>query len=374
MLPVKTSPEDVESLVSYLKTKATGATVKEAKAAIEPRLLDGRKLSAYRQWGFLDDDTERLKLTERGRRYSRASGGQKPQFFIQVINDIQAYRVATEWMFHNGFQMVTSDDLAAHWHEHLSDELGSDVERTIRDQVACFFQLAQAAGLGNYILGRGGSPSRFDINREALGQFIAEVAFEHPIESEADITAPTNHPAEALDDEATEPAEEPHRASTFQKTNPSPQEDVRLPARSVSDSARVFISHGKNNDIVEQMKTMLDLADLEYEVAVDEETTAIPVPDKVLSAMRRCTAAVICVTADEETRHDDGSYRINENVLIEIGAAFVLYEKRVVLVWDKRLPIPSNLQGLYRCEFEGNELSWGAGMKLMKAVNQFKKQ
>ena len=59
-------------------------------------------------------------------------------------------------------------------------------------------------------------------------------------------------------------------------------------------------------------------------------------------------------------------------MLIEIGAAFVLYDKKVVLVWDKRLPIPSNLQGLYRCEYEGNELSWSAGMKLMKAIKEFR--
>jgi hypothetical protein len=59
-------------------------------------------------------------------------------------------------------------------------------------------------------------------------------------------------------------------------------------------------------------------------------------------------------------------------VLIEIGAAFVLYDKRVVLLWDRRIQVPSNLQGLYRCEFEGNDLNWGAGMKLMKAIKGFR--
>jgi hypothetical protein len=28
---------------------------------------------------------------------------------------------------------------------------------------------------------------------------------------------------------------------------------------------------------------------------------------------------------------------------------------------------------LYRCEFEGDELSWSAGMKLMQAINRMKK-
>ena len=139
------------------------------------------------------------------------------------------------------------------------------------------------------------------------------------------------------------------------------------------EKLRVFISHGKNKGIVDQVQTMLDLADIESEVAEKEETTAIPVPDKVFNAMRRCQAGIITVTVEEGRRDKDDNYVLNENVLIEIGAAFVLYERRVVLLWDKRLAIPSNLQGLYRCEFEGDDLTWAAGMKLMKAIQGFKK-
>jgi predicted nucleotide-binding protein len=78
------------------------------------------------------------------------------------------------------------------------------------------------------------------------------------------------------------------------------------------------------------------------------------------------------VTVDESRKDEDGKYTLNENVLIEIGAAFVLYDRRVVLLWDKRIAVPSNMQGLYRSEFEGDELSWSAGMKLMKAIQGFK--
>jgi len=125
-------------------------------------------------------------------------------------------------------------------------------------------------------------------------------------------------------------------------------------------------------DIVEQVQTMLQIADIQNEVAVKEESSAIPVPEKVFGAMRRCQAGIIVVSVDETKKDTSGNYTINENVLIEIGAAFVLYEKRVVLVWDKRLSVPSNLQGLYRCEFEGSELTWSAGMKLMKAIRGFR--
>ncbi len=115
---------------------------------------------------------------------------------------------------------------------------------------------------------------------------------------------------------------------------------------------------------------MLGVAEIPYELAVSEETSAIPVPEKVFNSMRMCNSAVIIVSVDEEPKGDE-TPSINQNVLIEIGAAFVLYNKKVILLWDKRLPVPSNLQGLYRSEFEGDELSWKSGMKLMKALKDF---
>lgn len=136
---------------------------------------------------------------------------------------------------------------------------------------------------------------------------------------------------------------------------------------------KVFISHGKNQNILDQMKTILEFGSFEYIIAEEVETSAIPIPDKVFGLMRECNCAIINVSADEEMKQGDGSYRINENVLIEIGAAFVHYNKRVILLVDKRIDLPSNLQGLYKCEYEGNELSFLVAMKLQKTLTEFKK-
>jgi len=141
--------------------------------------------------------------------------------------------------------------------------------------------------------------------------------------------------------------------------------------RPPSTGFRVFISHSKNLSVVDQVKDVLALYDIDYEVAVEEETTAIPVPQKILASMRRCQAAVMVVTADEQNKTETG-FAINTNVLIEIGSAFVLYDQKVVLLWDRRLKVPSNIQGLYRCEFEGSELSFAVGTKLAKALKSFR--
>jgi hypothetical protein len=100
---------------------------------------------------------------------------------------------------------------------------------------------------------------------------------------------------------------------------PAPKPPVPAKLTTETDEFKVFISHGKNMAIVDQVKDVLELYDIDYEIAVEEETTAIPVPTKVMASMRRCQAGIVVVTADEQNKIGDG-YAINTNVLIEIGA------------------------------------------------------
>jgi predicted nucleotide-binding protein len=153
----------------------------------------------------------------------------------------------------------------------------------------------------------------------------------------------------------------------------SEEDDTPSVEISNTRNLKVFIAHGNNKPILEQIKVMLQLGEFEPIVAEEHETTAKPVSQKVLDQMRECSAAVISVTADPGHGNEDDGYSVNQNVLIEIGAAFVLYNEKVILVWDKRVKVPSNLQGLYRCEYEGNELSWTAGMQLQKALLSIKR-
>ena len=136
---------------------------------------------------------------------------------------------------------------------------------------------------------------------------------------------------------------------------------------------KVFISHGKNKNIVKQLKELLTFGKFDPVVSVEKDTASIPIPEKVMEDMRQCSAAVIHVGSEGEVLDSKGSkhQRLNENVLIEIGAAMALYEKRFVLLVEKDVNLPSNLQGLYRCEYEGDQLDYEATMKLLKTFNEF---
>ncbi len=143
-----------------------------------------------------------------------------------------------------------------------------------------------------------------------------------------------------------------------------------------NDNNKVFISHGKNLKIVNQLKELLTFGKFEPVISVERDTTSIPVPDKVFEDMRSCSAAVIHIQSEGEFLDTVGNkhLKINENVLIEIGAAMALYGKNFVLLVQKDLNLPSNLQGLYRCEYIGDTLDYEATMKLLKTFNEFRKK
>jgi predicted nucleotide-binding protein len=89
--------------------------------------------------------------------------------------------------------------------------------------------------------------------------------------------------------------------------------------------------------------------------------------------MRTCRAAVIYVGAEGVLYDKEGNEfpQINGNVLIEIGAAMALYGESFILLVEEGVKLPSNLQGLYECRYEGDELNMPATMKLLKAFSEF---
>lgn len=159
-------------------------------------------------------------------------------------------------------------------------------------------------------------------------------------------------------------------------TPPDTAENTQSEHKVLTTVPSIFIAHGKNSQtIVGQLKELISYGQMKPIVSVDRETTAIPVPMKVFEDMRACDAAIIHLDMDILTLAD-GTTRtqINENVLIEIGAAMALYQDRVILLCQRGTTLPSNLQGLYYCEYNGNQLDYASTIKLLKAMQEIRQK
>ena len=139
--------------------------------------------------------------------------------------------------------------------------------------------------------------------------------------------------------------------------------------------SRVFITHGKDTGVVNQLKELLSFGGFTPVPAQENQSPLLPVPDKVMDDMRSCGAGIIHLGTERRVLDEDGKEHrmLNQNVLIEIGAAMALYGRRFILLVEEGTKLPSNLLGLYEVRYEGGKLDYEATMKLLKAFNDFRK-
>lgn len=348
-LPIRTTMQDIEALTGYLVTKPIGATAAEARAVLDASVLDGRKVNAMKAWDLIEENGGRLRLTERGRRGAKDKGAELASILMEVVRVVPPYAAIVERAAHKSEFAITAVDVASHWHDHFRSVVSPN-EKILNDQAVCFFQLAQGADLGELVIGRRGSPTRFEFSKDAV------VAF-----SQGTAPPPTAKREEIAGPEA--PKEANGSTPMF-----------AAPLLRPSEIQRVFITHGKNRQVLEQIKEIVAFGNFEPVVAQEHESAAKPVPDKVMDEMRSCQAAVIHVSSEGTYKDTTAKERphINENVLIEIGAAMALYHGNFILVVEDGLILPSNLSGLYECRYTGNELNTAATMKLLKAFKDFR--
>jgi predicted nucleotide-binding protein len=353
-LPIRTVLEDLTAVGNFLSKKPTGTTVTEAKKILDAKYLDGRKLSALKFWGIIEESPEgRLKLTEEGRTAMRDSGAALKSVLTRAIARIDSYRALVERAAHRKELSLAATDAAVHWHEHFSEE-ASENDKILNDQAVCFFQLAEGAGLGQVVVGRRGSPTRFEFNEQALNDF-----------ADGNLTP-------AGDDPPSDNAGATPVPPVRKDLPPKPPAVDNPPSGQTSLGQAIFVAHGKNKKPLEQLKQILDQFKIPYRVATEEPNLGRPIGNKVKETMQLCNCAILIFTADEEFKDASGNtvWRPSENVAHELGASGFLYGNRIVIMKETDVQFPSNFRELGHISFEKDRLDSKA-MDILKELIGF---
>ncbi len=351
-LPLLATAADVRGVVQYLRKKPGGVTINEAVDAIKKQVFDPRKVLAYEALGLVARQGDRLKLSELGHEL-----GRKLQPVAQVFRTLldwqEPYRAVLAWAARQGLDVIVQADVAGYWQSYHPHALAAQDERTLEASVVCFFQLCQAAALGTVIIGKKGQPTRLRVEHDELAAYLN--------------TEPTHGDRHAAESEsAATPGEHDAPAAAA----------CWSPGAGRAGALRVFVSHGREHSVAEQVCAALSLADIEGRVVERAATGAptLPAAD-ALAAMHECQAAVVIVTRADCQTNDAGQLVFGEHLRIEIGALFTLYRGRVLCLWERGVVPPAELQSLSAGTFDAAaELSWAAVLQLVKQVKEFKGQ
>jgi predicted nucleotide-binding protein len=138
----------------------------------------------------------------------------------------------------------------------------------------------------------------------------------------------------------------------------------------------VFIGHGKDLKPLEQLKATLNELGIAYKIAVDEANAGRPIGEKVATIMRDlCSSAIFILSADEQffISNDQGEmeeiWRPSQNAIYELGAAAVLYGKRIILFKDDKVTLPTDFSDLGHIKFSNGDIG-AQWTKLFKELKE----
>lgn len=130
-----------------------------------------------------------------------------------------------------------------------------------------------------------------------------------------------------------------------------------------------FVAHGRNRKPLDQLQKILKELDIPYIVAEDEPNIGRPISQKVADLMKSCSAGIFIFTADEEFQDKDGNtvLRPRENVIYELGAAALVYGRRIVILKEEGVSFPSDFSALGYISFEKDNLQ-AKSMELLREL------
>ena len=145
------------------------------------------------------------------------------------------------------------------------------------------------------------------------------------------------------------------------EATPTPASDTGEPhetPRSSPAQRQFFIAHGRNRTPLDQLQKILKELDIPYVVAKDEPNLGRPISEKVGDLMKACSAGIFIFSADEVFQDKDGNevIRPRENVVYELGAASLLFGRRIVILKEKGVTFPTDFRDLGYIEFEKDNL------------------
>jgi hypothetical protein len=349
-LPTRATSDDIQQTCGYLATKPTGAEVKDIKGVLGNKFADHRRLGALQTWGLIDQQEDgKWKVTSVGRDAAKDDESVKAKALQQALRKSPAYLAVLERAAHRSEDSLTTTDVASHWHEHFKDQVG-DSDEGIKQQAVCFFQLVEAAGLGNLVVGRRGAPTRLSFNVKALAAFV-----------QGSNPQAQHSPPDPEDDEDQGGDLEDDNHDTDED---SPEgERMTTPPTNIGGGHQqrgqgIFIAHGKNKKPLEQLKKILEGFRIPYKVAIDEPNLGRPIGSKIRDIMESCNCAILIFTADEEFKDAKGNtiWRPSENVVYELGASGYLYDNRIVIMKEEDVSFPTNFRDLGYISFDKDKL------------------
>lgn len=178
MLPLKTTIEDFDKLLSYLRTQIGMVELSKVRGALDSKTTDNRKLEAAAYVGLIKREGQQIEITDEGRRYATSSDpAEKAAVVSRLIVRNPLYYATLEWMHYTAGPEPVKTAIGDYWYKNHEPLLEGAKGAALTDAVVFFMRLADAAGLGKFVSAGNRRPETyFKGDPEAIERLVLQAS------------------------------------------------------------------------------------------------------------------------------------------------------------------------------------------------------
>lgn len=338
-LPMMATPNDLRDLIRFLRQRPDGVSIVEAMEEIKRRILDARKIFAYEQWGIIERQGDWLRLSSLGWEFSEKLA-LEADLFRQILDRIGPYRAVLEWVYQQRLGLIAQDEIAKYWQAKCPDHFESEHLRTNESYVISFLHICQAAELGTLTIGKRGQPARLRVEIEELERYLSsEKIASSLIETE--------------------------KMSVKKKREKNPtgfQSNFKK-------SLHLSLSLRNSCPYLPQLQQLISLFDFEVNIIDRDAPDIFRADSEKFDSIRRSDAGIIVLSQEDCLEGADGRLHPKAEAQMEISAAFLFYNRKLILIKDRRIDLPESWSEIQTCEVD-EHLDWNTGLQLAAILQQ----
>ncbi len=336
-LPISATPDDLRNIIRFLKQRPDGISIIEALGEVKKRLLDPMKIATYEQWGIISRQGDRLKLSPLGWEFSKKLG-LEADLFRTILDQQEPYRRMLEHACLQRFSLITHDDVAKYWRINFPHSLDWQSPKTVESAVVSFLHLCQSAELGTLTIGKRGQPARLSVDFDDLESYLK---------------------------------------NDRDKISETIFEEARTPKRSLiavaktKEKVRVYLSLHEFSPEVSHLQELLAIVGFECQLSERLTQHNDQLSEKKFDALKNCFAGIIVISEADCFTGVSANPMLSPEIQMEISAAWLLYERRVILLKERSIEVPEYWKNIASVDLENSQLDWQQGIELTKILLKF---
>ena len=175
-LPNRADPEGMEKVCSVLSDGGSWTLAEVATELDQSERSTRDSLSYGADLGFIDIEEDEYELTPRGFKLGLESNGEVHSgLFADAISEYPPYlAISNHLLSENDSQALTVDDVIKAL--RIEFELTGPSDDTLRRAGSTFLRTLDAAGMGNFVLGRGDKPTRLELEEFTSDQMQTTIS------------------------------------------------------------------------------------------------------------------------------------------------------------------------------------------------------